>query len=154
MELFNKLNSSIKYLIAVIFITAFSFNSNAQCKRYTKRNCLPSLAPYIHNGQLTSAYMVPGDSAEVLMTFNAGKKYRILICSQELIGKVQFKVLDKRRKVLYKSGEQETNPSWDFKVENTQQFIIQITIPKQAMSNQKNNLVQNGCVALLIGFQK
>lgn len=140
--------------MAVILIAGFSFNSNAQCKRYTKRNCLPSLAPYIHNGQLTSAYMVPGDSAEVLMTFNAGKKYRILICSQELIGKVQFKVLDKRRKILYTSGKQETNPFWDFRVENTQQFIIQITIPKQAINNQRNNLVQNGCVALLIGFQK
>ncbi len=136
-----------------MLITTFSFNVNAQCKRYTKRNCLPSLAPYMHNGQLTSAYMVPGDSAEVLMTFNSGKKYRILICSQELIGKVQFRVLDKKRKMLYKSDENETNPSWDFKVENTQQFIIQITIPKQEITNQKNNLVQNGCVALLIGFK-
>jgi hypothetical protein len=150
MRLFNKLFATS----IVVFLLLNSFNSAAQCKRYTKKNCLPSLSPYLHNGQLTSTYMIPGDSAEVLMTFNAGKEYRILICSQELIGKVQFKVMDKRRKVLYTSDEEASNPSWDFKVENTQQFIIQIMIPKKEKSIKKNNMVANGCVALLIGFKE
>jgi hypothetical protein len=150
MRLFNKLFA----VVTIGLLLLGTLNSSAQCKRYTKKNCLPSLAPYLHNGQLTSAYMVPGDSADVLMTFNAGKEYRILVCSQEMIGKVQFKVLDKKRKVLYSSDEEEANPSWDFKVENTQQFIIQLTVPAKEKDVHKTNLVQNGCVALLVGFKQ
>ena len=123
MRLFNKISVTICVILASF---VFTIDANAQCKRYTKKECLPSLSPYMHNGQLTSAVVYPGDSADVVMTFNAGKEYRILVCNQEQIGNVQFKVLDKSRKILYKSDPKEANPSWDFKVTNTQQFIIQL----------------------------
>ena len=151
MRLFNKISLTICVILASF---VFTINANAQCKRYTKRECLPSLSPYMHNGQLTSAVLYPGDSADVALTFNAGKEYRILVCNQEQIGNVQFKVLDKSRKVLYKSDPKNANPSWDFKVANTQQFIVQLTVPAMKKSNQKNNLVPNGCVALLVGFKE
>ncbi len=140
--------------LSVLLIISFGIDANAQCKRYTKKYCLPTLSPYMHNGQLTSAVLNPGDSADVAMTFNAGKEYRILVCSQEQIGNVQFKILDKTRKVLYKSDPEEHNSYWDFKVENTQQFVIQLTVAPLEKSNQKNNLMPNGCVALLVGFKK
>jgi len=151
MKLFRKIT-----LIAFITIGFFglSNNSSAQCKSYTKKHCLPSLSPYIHNGQLTSAVLNPGDLADIEMTFNAGKEYRLLVCNQEQIGNVQFKVLDQSRKVIYESNTEETNSFWDFKVENTQQLIVQLVIPKIEKSNQRNNLVPNGCVALLVGFKK
>ena len=151
MKLFNKIPVTICLILASF---VFTIDADAQCKRYTKKECLPSLSPYMHNGQLTSAVLYPGDSADVVMTFNAGKEYRILICNQEQIGNVQFKVLDKSRKILYKSDPKEANPSWDFKVTNTQQFIIQLTVPAMEKNNQKNNLVPNGCVALLVGFKE
>ncbi len=151
MTLFNKIAVTTVLILASVVLTV---DANAQCKRYTKKYCLPSLSPYMHNGQLTSAVLNPGDSADIAMTFNAGKEYRVLICNQEQIGNVQFKVLDKSRKVLYKSDPEQHNPSWDFKVENTQQFIIQLTVPKMEKSNQKTNLVPNGCVALLVGFKE
>jgi len=151
MKLLNKLSLSV----CIAFLSfVFTIDARAQCKRYTKKDCLPSLSPYMHNGQLTSAVLYPGDSADVAMTFNAGKEYRIVVCNQEQIGTVQFKVLDKSRKILYKSNPEEHNPVWDFKVENTQQFIIQLTVPPMKESNQKTNLVPNGCVALLIGFKE
>src|SRR5665811_1096139 len=100
----------------------------------------------MHNGQLTSALLNPGDSADVEFTFNEGKEYRILVCSQEQIGNVQFKVLDNTRKVLYKSGEDDINPYWDFKVTHTQKFIVQLILPPMEKSIQKNNMVPNGCV--------
>ncbi|NQX97011.1 MAG: hypothetical protein HRT73_03905 [Flavobacteriales bacterium] len=151
MKLFNKTALLVSVILALL---TFTTDVNAQCKRYTKKECLPSLNPYIHNGQLTSAVLYPGDSADVAMTFNAGKEYRILVCNQEQIGNVQFKVLDKTRKVLYKSDSKKSNPSWDFKVENTQQFIIQLTVPVMEKDNQKTNLVPNGCVSLLVGFKE
>jgi hypothetical protein len=151
MKLFNKLSFTVCIIVAFFMLT---ISANGQCKRYTKKDCLPSLSPYMHNGQLTSAILYPGDSADVAMTFNAGKEYRIIVCNQEQIGIVQFKVLDKSRKVLYKSNPEEHNPVWDFKVENTQQFVIQLTVPAMEKSNQKTNLVPNGCVSLLVGFKE
>ena len=111
MTLFNKIS-----LITCLILTSFVITNeaSAQCKKYTKKLCLPSLNPFTHNGQLTSAVLIPGDSADVQMTFNAGKEYRILVCNQEQIGKIQFKVLDKSRKTLYESNPKESNPSWDF----------------------------------------
>ncbi|MBL4593340.1 MAG: hypothetical protein JKX68_05925 [Flavobacteriales bacterium] len=151
MKLYNKIPIIISVILASF---VFTIDADAQCKRYTKKYCLPSLSPYMHNGQLTSAVFNPGDSADVVMTFNAGKEYRILICNQEQIGNVQFKILDKSRKVLYKSDPEEPNSYWDFKVTNTQQLIIQLTVPPMEKTNQKNNLVPNGCVALLVGFKE
>ncbi|MCO6499408.1 MAG: hypothetical protein J5I47_03405 [Vicingus serpentipes] len=150
MKLFNKL-----FLVFIGSLLLLStLDSAAQCKRFTKKYCLPSLAPYIHNGQLTSTYMIQGDSAEVLMTFNAGKEYRILICSQEMIGNVQFKVLDKKKKVLYTSEEDDVNPFWDFKVTNTQQLFIHITIPEKEKTTKMTEMVAQGCVSLLVGFKE
>lgn len=151
MKLLNKYYSSFVLIVALAFI---GIDANAQCKRFTKKHCLPSLAPYQHNGKLISAIFNPGETADLEVTFNAGKEYRVLVCSQELIGKVQFKVLDKTRKVLFESEEGTENPYWDFKVANTQQLIIQISVPE--MEDQKNQLAQltpNGCVSILIGFK-
>ena len=148
---FNKIALVVGLILSSLVISS---DANAQCKKYTKKYCLPSLSPYIHNGQLTSAVLIPGDSADVAMTFNAGKEYRIIVCNQEQIGKVQFKILDNTRKVLYKSDEKEENPSWDFKVDNTQQLTIQLLVPKMEKSNQKTSMVPTGCVSLLVGFKE
>ena len=151
MKLFNKLAIITGVILASFVLT---IDANAQCKRYTKKYCLPALSPYLHNGQLTSAILNPGDSADVAMTFNAGKEYRILVCNQEQIGKVQFKILDKSRIILYKSDPNDENAYWDFKVTNTQQLIIQLTVPAMDKNVQKLDLVPNGCVSLLVGFKE
>lgn len=149
-----KLSSKALQLTLLLFVLgSFVNEADAQCKRFTKKNCLPSLAPYTHNGQLTAAVFNAGESADIEMTFNAGKEYRIIACSQESLGDVQFMVLDKTRKVLYKSEEGATNPSWDFKVANTQQLIIQIVVPKTDQKNQLAQLTPNGCISLLVGFK-
>ena len=150
----KSLNKYILPFCLLFSVVLFTTNANAQCKRFTKKNCLPSLKPFTHNGKLTAAVFNPGETADLEMTFNAGKEYRVLVCSQELIGQVQFKVLDKTRKILFESEEGEENPFWDFKVKTTQQLIIQITVPEQ--EDQKNRLAQltpNGCVSIMVGFK-
>ncbi|MCB0400872.1 MAG: hypothetical protein KDD41_02210 [Flavobacteriales bacterium] len=149
----RSLNRTILRIFILVAPVFFAFHADAQCKRFTKKNCLPALAPYIHNGKLTSAVFNPGESADVEMTFNAGKQYRVLVCSQETVGNVQFKVLDKTRKILFESKEDQMNPSWDFKMATTQQLIIQVSIPQMEESVQKTNLVQNGCVAIMVGVK-
>ena len=108
----------------------------------------------MHNGQLTNALFNPGDSADIEMTFNAGQEYRILVCSQDMIGNVHFKVMDKSRKILYNSDPKTKNPSWDFKVANTQVLIVQIVVPNMENKNKITRLTPSGCVSLLVGFKE
>jgi len=150
----KSLNNTLFAFCFILMSFVFVTKANAQCKKFTKNYCLPTLAPYMHNGQLTSAVLNPGDSADIELTFNANTEYRILICSQDQIGNVQFKVLDNTRKVLYKSNPDDKNSSWDFKVNHTQKFVIQLIVPPMEKSVQKTNLVPNGCVSLLVGFKK
>ena len=92
--------------------------------------------------------------ASEIPLFNAGKEYRLLVCNQEQIGNVQFKVLDQSRNELYSSNPDEANSYWDFKVENTQSLIIQLSVPDIDKRNQITKLTPNGCVALLVGFKE
>lgn len=149
MRLFNRKTT----LLLIIIGGFFASTANAQCKRFTKNYCLPDLAPYSHNGKLIASTFFPGEKADLELTFNAGKEYRIIVCSQELIGQVKFIVMDKSRKILYKSEERETNPSWDFKMATTQDLIIQVEIPEQDKSNQNTNITPKGCVSIMIGFK-
>ena len=145
------LSKTVFKLVVVVIFTAISVNGFSQCKNFTKKVGFPALKPYIHNGQLTSAKFVPGDEAEIEMTFNGGNDYRLLICSQEVIGEVELKILDKTRKVLYTSTPGDENPHWDFRVKTTQQLIVQVKVAE--MDKASNNMVPSGCVSILTGFR-
>jgi hypothetical protein len=148
MRLLN--NKIYKIAVAVLFI-AISINGFSQCKNFTKKEGFPALAPYTHNGQLTSAKFIPGDEAELEMTFNGGNDYRVLIVSQEIIGNVELIVLDKTRKVLFTSKAGEKNPHWDFRVKSTQQLIVQVKVAE--IDKVSTNIVPEGCISILTGFR-
>jgi hypothetical protein len=148
MRLLN--NKIYKIAVAVLFI-AISINGFSQCKNFTKKEGFPALAPYTHNGQLTSAKFIPGDEAELEMTFNGGNDYRVLIVSQEIIGDVELIILDKTRKVLFTSKAGEKNPHWDFRVKSTQQLIVQVKVAE--MEKVSTNIVPEGCISILTGFR-
>ncbi len=145
------LNKSLLKLVAIVIFTTISVNGFSQCKNFTKKVGFPALKPYIHNGQLTSARFVPGDEAEIEMTFNGGNDYRVLVCRQEVLGEVELTILDKARKVLYTSKPGGENPNWDFRVKNTQQLIVQVKVAE--MDKNAANMVPNGCVSILVGFR-
>lgn len=141
-----------KPIIGVIFVLSI-FNvvhTCAQCKTFTKKHCIPQVSPYIFNGQYNGDVFVPGGAAEMQMTFQKGLKYKILICHQEVIKKVRFKVLNTNRTVLFDSYEEGQN-FFEFQVESTQDLIIQVFAMAQ---NNPNNIVPAGCVSLLVGFMK
>ncbi len=127
-----------------------NINANAQCNNFTKGKCVPSLKPYIHNGQLNSTALAPGENAELMMTFYAGQEYRIYTCAQELLGAVQYKVFDSNHKEVFNS-ESTNQKNFDFNVKATQQLIIEVTVPK---AEAKTGIVEQGCVAVLVGFKK
>ncbi len=139
----------IKKLSIYFILSALPFLSHSQCKSFTKQVCMPKLNPYIYNGQLNSAILNEGDIAELVLTFYGGQDYRIAVCSEESIGKVQFKLLDTDRNTIFDNSEQEFAIFWDFRCNSTQQIIVEVLVPE---SEAIEDAVKSGCVSILVGF--
>jgi len=125
------------------------YESQAQCKTFTKTECLPSLYPYTYNGQLNSAILSEGDVAELLLTFHKDISYRISVCNQEMIGKVRFKVFDTKKNLIFEQTKEHDQTFWDFTSKSSQQLIVQVTVP---VGSTKSEISKTGCVSILIGF--
>ena len=123
--------------------------TQAQCKKFTKKVCLPTLSPYTYNGQLNSAILAEGDVAELLLTFHKGHKYRVSVCNEEMIGEVQFKIFDTKKNLIFDKPQHSDQSYWDFISKSTQQLIIQITVPEELPKDEIN---KDGCVTILVGF--
>lgn len=139
------------YIIAVSILTFSALSSEAQCKNFAKKVCKLELAPFIHDGNFNAAILTEGEDAELFKTFYAGQEYRISVCGSESLTKVEFQVLDVQRKVLYSNATKNFAPSWDFKVEATQQLIILVKV-----HNNPNSLpeeLSSGCVAIMFGLK-
>ena len=133
---------------AFLMLVGINVDSQAQCKSFTKKKCVPKLAPYIHNGQFNSAVIASGETVEIGMVFYKGQDYRILVGSQEVLGDVVFKLLDGSGKELYTNSGQEK--IFDFNVDATQRLTIRIKAPK---SDTNTGITPSGCISLLIGFR-
>lgn len=143
----------MKRIIATLIfaIALLGFNqADAQCNSYAKKKCIPSLNPYIHNGQLNSTSLTPGETAELIMSFYAGQEYRVLTCSQEVLGDVWFRILDAQHNQLFNSKDAKEK-YFDFNVKSTQQLIVEVNVPDQKASH---GIVEQGCVSVLVGFKK
>jgi hypothetical protein len=139
------------YIIAVSILTFSALSSEAQCKNFAKKVCRLELAPYIHDGNFNAAILTEGEDAELFKTFYAGQEYRISVCGSESLSKVEFQVLDVQRKLLFSNTTKNFAPSWDFKVEATQQLIILVKV-----HNNPNSLPEelaSGCVAIMFGLK-
>jgi hypothetical protein len=142
----------IFYALLLVCMGAGISSLQAQCKSFTKRKCLPAMSPYINNGQLNTAVMTPGQSADMLMNFNSGQSYRIIVCAEGVLGSVEFQVSDATGKVLFKNREKDVFVnSWDFSVQQTSQFTVSVKVPEQIDKTQFNT---EGCVTVLVGFKK
>ncbi len=141
---------SLAYIAIVSLLLGASFSGVAQCKNFAKKICKQELAPYIHDGNFNAAILTEGEDAELFKTFYAGQEYRISICCEESLRKVEFKIFDVDKKLLYTNANNNYATSWDFKVEATQQLIIVVKIP----SDEKNTDIPiSGCVAIMFGLK-
>lgn len=141
---------SLAYIVILSIFLAVPFESAAQCKNFAKKVCRLELSPYIHDGNYNAAILTEGEDAELFKTFYAGQEYRIAICGSESLPKVEFKVMDVDRKVLYTNAEKNYATYWDFKVEATQQLII---IVKVHGSESESAELSSGCVAIMFGLK-
>lgn len=125
------------------------FAADAQCRAFTKNKVLPLLDGYVQNDNYNSAVLVPGDEAELLLTFYAGKEYRIVVGSHPVLGDVEFEVVDTNDETIYKSSTSDNKSIFDFKMSNTQQLIVKVRVPKQ-----ESAITPEGCVTVLVGSKE
>ncbi len=144
----------VKFSI-IILILALVFIGNqaeAQCKRFTQKNCLPALSPYTNNGQINSTTLYEGDSAALNMTFYSLLEYRLMVCTHPVLGDgAFFRVKDNDGEILY-SSEGKNKNHWDFKVNSTQDLHIDVVIPENAES--VSDMPPSGCVSIILGFKE
>jgi len=139
----------MKQILSTLLLLTVAFSvSNAQCRAYTKNKCLPGLSGYVQNDNYNSAMLVPGDEAELLLTFFGGKDYRILVCNHPIIGSVDFEVKDTSGELIHKGTTRE-NGMFDFRMKNTQQLIVTLKVP---LGNSE--FTHEGCVSVMIGTKE
>jgi hypothetical protein len=144
-----------KVIILFLGILIFSFSANdvnAQCKRFTEKQCLPSLVPFTSNGQIYTTTLYEGDSASMNMTFYSLLDYRLMVCSHSVLGEdVHFKVKDGDGEVVFNS-KGKANNYWDFRVNSTQDLNIEVVIPDS--EENLTDMVKSGCVSVILGFKE
>jgi hypothetical protein len=142
-----------KGIIAVLILVLFilPWQGFTQCKGFTKKYCKSQLDPYIFNGQLNSAVLSEGDIAELQLTLYSGQNYRICVCSQENLGKTEFRLIDMNNNLIFNNKEHDFVTFWDLTTDATQQITVQVKIP---VSEHPTDIIQNGCVSILVGFKE
>ena len=127
-----------------------TFNTEAQCKAFAKKICLPELGSYIHDGNYHAAVLVEGEEAELYKTFYSDMDYRVSIVGDEKLPEIEFRVLDSNKNVLYSNKDKNFSNTWDFKLQSSQQLKFVIKVPSATRSGQTP---LSGCVAIMFGFK-
>lgn len=138
-------------IIWALIMLLGSSSAWAQCKAFTKKQCLPQLEKYQSNGQYLAAVMFEGEEATITQTFYSDQDYRLVVSAQnEINGLIYFEVSDYRGNMIYSSKGKKNN-IFDFDVESTQQFDIRIVVPGNI--GDPSAIKKNGCVSIAIGYQ-
>jgi hypothetical protein len=136
--------------IIAILIFAYNATADAQCKAFAKKDCLPELLPFTHDGNYHAAVLIEGEEAELYKTFYSDIEYRLAIVGEGKLPAVEFRVLDVNKNVLYSNKDKNYAKTWDFKLESSQQLKI---VVKVSSFNQPGETPANGCVAIMFGFK-
>jgi hypothetical protein len=137
-------------LLPALFVFAFSGSSNAQCKAFAKKECLPELTPYTHDGNYHAAVLVEGEEAELYKTFYSDMEYRVSIVGEDKLPSIEFRVLDGNKNVLYSNKDKDYASTWDFKLQSSQQLKL---VVKVSSFNKPGDAPASGCVAIMFGFK-
>ena len=148
----NGSNNPLKIALLVACALVFTLGANAQCKVFAKKRCVPELGDYKFNESFNAAKLFPGEDAEVNLTFFSGQNYRIVVCNQDIIGEINWQVLDASNRILFESfAGEDSKKSFDLKVLDTQQLKVKVWVPDMKTANE---MAPQGCVAILVGFKE
>jgi hypothetical protein len=136
--------------LLALFIFAIDIAADAQCKAFARKECLPELGSYTHDGNYHAAVLIEGEEAELYKTFYSDMEYRVAIVGEGKLPAIEFRVLDTNKNVLYSNKEKDFAKTWDFKLQSSQQLKLVI---KVSSFNKPGDTPANGCVAIMFGFK-
>ncbi len=136
--------------LIILFVFALNSYTDAQCKAFARKECLPELASYTHDGNYHAAVLIEGEEAELYKTFYSDMEYRVAIVGEGSLPAIEFKIMDINKNVLYSNKENNYASTWDFKLESSQQLKLVI---KVSSFNQAGDTPASGCVAIMFGFK-
>jgi len=142
----------LRTLVALVAIAAVPAVTSAQCRSFVKNKCASNMKPYKFNETFNAAQLAPGEEAEVDLTFFSGQEYRLMICAHPILGEVNWKLVDGTGQTLFESMVDNPKPNFDFKVSTTQQLKVHIDVPEKAKGG--NDMLNVGCVGILVGFME
>jgi hypothetical protein len=137
-------------LLVAFFVFAYSGSVDAQCKAFARKDCLPELGSYTHDGNYHAAVLVEGEEAELYKTFYSDMEYRVAIVGDSKLPPVEFRILDANKNVLYSNKDNNYAKTWDFKLQSSQQLKL---VVKVSSFNKPGEAPVNGCVAIMFGFK-
>ncbi len=133
-----------------LFIAIATLNVDAQCKAFAKKDCLPKLNPYTHDGNYHAAVLVEGEEAELYKTFYSDMEYRVAVIGESKLSNVEFRILDENKNVLYSNKDNNYVKTWDFKLESSKQLKL---VVKVIPFNKPGDVPVSGCVSIMFGFK-
>lgn len=136
--------------VATLFLAIATLNVSAQCKAFAKKECLPQLSPYTHDGNYHAAVLVEGEEAELYKTFYSDMEYRVAIVGENKLPNIEFTVLDEDKNVIYSNKNNNYAKTWEFKLENSKQLKL---VVKVTQFNKPGNVPASGCVSIMFGFK-
>lgn len=139
-------------LLLILLAGVSGYYVLAQCNSFNKKTCMPELKEYTHNGQYNSTVLSPGETAELEMNLFSDNDYRIVVCGQEVLGDLMYKITDESGKVIFDNKDHQMTKMWDFSVQSTQKLTIEVTVPQGKKS--ANELTVSGCASVLVGFKE
>lgn len=139
-------------LVLLLLLITVNFSVSGQCKSFAKKICKLELIPYIHDGNYHAAILSEGEEAELYKTFYEGQEYRIAICGSDALPKIEFKIIDANKNVLYNNRDHGMVKLWDFKLESSQQLKIVVKVPASSATKPETEMI-SGCVAIMFGFK-
>jgi hypothetical protein len=136
--------------VLALFIAIATLNVDAQCKAFAKKDCLPRLSPFTHDGNYHAAVLVEGEEAELYKTFYSDMEYRLAIVGESKLPNIEFTIFDEDKNVIYSNKNFNYAKTWDFKLESSKQLKL---VVKVTQSTKPGDVPLSGCVAIMFGFK-
>ena len=130
--------------LCIAVLSLLSASASAQCRTFTKRNCLPVLEGYAQNDNYNSAVLIAGDEAELSVTFLPSTEYRVAVCAHPVLGDVTFDILDQQGIRIWSNSNGEDHV--DFNLQHAQRLRFRIQVPDTEAA-----ILHEGCLSLLVG---
>ncbi|MBX2979546.1 MAG: hypothetical protein KF905_09645 [Flavobacteriales bacterium] len=137
--------------VLVAFLVLATGSVQAQCRSFAKNKCVPQLAPYKFNESFNGAQLAPGEEAEVNLTFYSGQEYRVMVCVHQILGDVNWKLVDSNNKIVFESLADKPKTHFDLKATSTSQMKVVVWVPP---TKGQSDMVHTGCVAIMVGFKE